>query len=102
MTQTYTLARKIHRLFMFIILALSLLMGGTGIVLKFPSITTNYLTFIDLAQARYLHNQLSTYFSIILFLMALTGLWMYIYPAIQKQKRDHKNSQHPKDINTLL
>lgn len=79
-----------------IIMLLGLIMTTTGALLKFPKVATGYLTFIDLSQVRYLHNQLSTYFGIILFLMLLTGAWMYFYPTWRERKnRRQSNNQNP-------
>ncbi len=84
MTKIYLLAKKIHRMLVLMITFLSLLMGATGLMLKYP--TLNFFGLIDLGLARYLHNQLSPLFGIGLTLMITTGVWMYLYPALQKRK----------------
>jgi hypothetical protein len=73
-------------------------MSITGLLLKFPSLTENYLKFIDLDFIRFLHNKLSVYFAVVLLAMMLTGSWMYFYPLWQerRQKRENSNSIPPK------
>ncbi|PIY96990.1 MAG: hypothetical protein COY66_01870 [Candidatus Kerfeldbacteria bacterium CG_4_10_14_0_8_um_filter_42_10] len=64
----------------------------TGVLLKFPVIARDYFTFIDPVFIRYIHNQLSTYFGAVLFLMLLTGAWMYFYPLWQQSKTRRQNN----------
>jgi hypothetical protein len=75
-------ARKLHRFMVIIISLLALIMMFTGSVMKYPSL----FTFIDPFAARRLHNTISPLFSITLFLMAATGLTMYLYPYFRKHK----------------
>jgi cytochrome b subunit of formate dehydrogenase len=77
------LARKIHRFCVLIIIAIGLVMMVTGSIMKYPEL----FTFSDPFAARRLHNILSTYFSIILFVMMLTGGYLYIFPWIMKRVR---------------
>lgn len=86
MTNIYQLSRKVHRYLVIIIISLGLLMIISGVLLKYPKITIDYLTFIDLGFVRFIHNQISTYFGIVLFIMILTGAWMYFYPMWQQRK----------------
>ncbi len=95
MTKLYILAKKIHRLLVLIILVLALLMMGTGILMKFPTLVTNGLTFINLSYVRYLHNQLSVYFSAVLAGMIITGSWMYLYPIIIRRRAAKQAPQPP-------
>jgi hypothetical protein len=67
-------------------------MATTGSILKFPGFFINF-KFIDLALVRYLHNQMSLFFSIGLFLMASSGLVMYFYPAIVARKKKKQSSE---------
>ncbi|MBI5037544.1 MAG: hypothetical protein HZC01_02470 [Candidatus Kerfeldbacteria bacterium] len=87
MTNTYIITKKIHRLLVLIISTLGLIMAITGIIMKYPDIAHNILGSINLGQVRNLHNKLSPIFSIALFLMALTGLWMYVYPSLAAWRR---------------
>ena len=80
-TDMFLLIKKIHRALVWIIITLGLVMGGTGLLLKFPAFADSYFSFFVPVQIRYLHNQISVYFSIALALMMITGIWMYIYPA---------------------
>ena len=77
MTNLYLLSRKIHRLLVLMIFVSGAIMAITGIMLKFQ--------LGDLAKVGYLHNQMSLIFAVILFLMAISGLIMYLYPIL-KQK----------------
>ncbi len=83
-TNSFLIAKKIHRILVLIIMVLGLTMAVTGTLLKYTWITTDYLTSVDLVQVRSLHSALSTYFGIVLVLMILTGLWMYLYPPLKR------------------
>jgi len=72
-------ARITHRFLVWVIIILGLIMMLTGSAMKFPEIAL-----IDPLQARQIHNVISTLFSIVLFLMMLTGAFMYLYPWLQK------------------
>jgi len=78
----YLKAKKLHRFLVFIMSLLGLVMMLTGGVMKYPQL----FSFIDPLAARRLHNTVSTFFSITLFLMATSGLTMYLYPAYQKRQ----------------
>ena len=84
MINLYVLSRKIHRILVLIISVIGLLMAGTGIMLKYTFISER-LTFIDLGLIRFLHNNLSPYFAIVFFAMFITGLFMYLFPLLQKK-----------------
>ena len=86
MIGTYLLSKKIHRLLVLLMLFLTLIMAGTGIMLKYLSFFDRHFHFIDLGLVRYLHNNLSIVFTIVLLLMALTGTIMYFIPYIQSRK----------------
>jgi hypothetical protein len=64
--------------------ALTMIMGGTGTLMKYPSFFSS-LPFIDLGLMRAVHNMMSIYFSIVLSLMMLTGLYMYLFPYLRKK-----------------
>lgn len=82
----YLWARKIHRFLAIIIVVLSLIMGSTGMVMKYPFLSGTF-SFINPDAARTLHNNLSSYFAIVLFLMAITGLIMFLQPYLLKWKK---------------
>lgn len=86
MIQTYLLSKKIHRILVVLMLFLTLIMAGTGIMLKYLSFFDRHFHFIDLGLVRYLHNSLSVVFTIVLLLMALSGTLMYFIPYIQSRK----------------
>lgn len=68
-----------------VVLVLIFIMSATGLLMKYSSITTEHLPFINLDTIRYLHNTLSLYFALVLSVMALTGLYMYLFPALQQR-----------------
>lgn len=72
--------RKIHRLFVLLMLVVGFLMMSTGFTMKYPELSP-----FDPDQARLLHNTLSSYFAIVLAVMMLTGLVMYITPWLLKR-----------------
>ncbi len=84
-TKIYLYARAIHRFLVIIISFLTLIMAGTGIILHQSSEGENLPKNIDVNLARYIHNQLSVLFTVVLVLMALSGIIMYIYPLIKEK-----------------
>lgn len=86
MTKLIIFTRKIHRIFVLIIAVLSIIMAFSGIILKYPFISTK-MTFIDLGMIRYIHNQLSPFFTIALMIMLVTGLLIYFTPWLNKKAR---------------
>jgi H+/Cl- antiporter ClcA len=84
MTKIYLLSKSIHRILLLIILFIGLFMSVTGILLKYTFLATKF-SFIDLGQVRYIHNNLSPVFSILFFMMALTGIIMYIFPLTRNK-----------------
>ena len=83
-TELYLLAKKIHRIFLFCTTFLVLVMAVTGTLLKYSFIAGKF-TFINLVTIRSLHNNLSPFLSISLFVMMTTGLIMYLYPLMRKK-----------------
>lgn len=83
-TKLYSLAKKIHRIFLFSTTLLVLIMALTGSVLKYSIIVSKF-SFINLALTRSLHNNLSPFLTISLLVMMTTGLIMYLYPLMQKK-----------------
>ena len=76
----YSFSRKIHRLFMFLVIFLTFIMWLTGQVME-----EGWIIMTDF-QARSLHRITSKVFTISLGLMILSGLVMYFYPIYQKMK----------------
>lgn len=72
---------------------LIILMAGSGIIMKYPKFGTALN--LDLIQTRYMHNQISVLFTILLIGMMLTGIFMYIYPILPKKKRPISPSTPP-------
>ena len=84
MIKLYLFSKTIHRILIIIMSVIGIFMSITGILLKYTFLATKF-SFIDLGQVRYIHNNLSPAFSIIFFMMALTGIIMYIFPLIRNK-----------------
>lgn len=84
LNKLYIWSRKIHRLVLFAVVALTLLMGTTGLFMKYTEFADSLN--IDQGLIRYLHNQLSVYFAIVLGVMMCTGLFMYIFPILARRR----------------
>ena len=91
MTKLYLWSRQLHRILVLIITALGLIMALTGFLLKYSSFAASHLKFINLGLVRYLHNQLSPFFGLVLILMVLTGLFMYLFPWLNQKVKQGKN-----------
>lgn len=85
MTKLYLWSKQIHRLCMFVTIFLVMIMGGTGLMLKYDDFFRS-LGLVDLIYMRELHNMLSLYFALILGGMMITGLYMYLYPFLRSKK----------------
>lgn len=92
MSNIYLTSKKVHRFLVISIVILALIMSLTGMLLKFPQIAAVF-TFISLSSARNLHSQVSFFFSLCLFLMAASGLILYLYPFYLKQRNQTKIPQ---------
>ncbi len=86
MTKLFLIARKIHRLLVLIITALMLVMAGTGVVMRYPAFFLEKFPKLNAGQLRFVHNKISTYFSVILALMVITGLYMYLHQWWARRK----------------
>lgn len=80
-------ARKLHRLFLLLIIITGIIMMGTGTAMKYPDLAP-----IDQIQARIIHSAVSTWFSVIFVFMMITGLVMYFVPVILKLRQ--RSNQH--------
>ena len=69
-----------------VITFLTLVMAVSGLLLKYTFFATKYLKFLDLGLVRYIHNSLSPFFTAVLALMAVSGLYMYFYLLAQQRK----------------
>jgi hypothetical protein len=81
----FVTARKVHRYFVIIILLLGLLMAATGISMKY--------SVGDTGLARYLHNNISVIFTIVLLIMMCTGAYLYAYPAYMRRKQGRQQEK---------
>jgi hypothetical protein len=84
MIKLYLFSKSIHRILVIIISVTGIFMALTGILLKYTFIV-NKFSFINLGQVRYIHNNLSPAFTILFFLMGITGIIMYIFPLTRKK-----------------
>lgn len=78
----YLLSRKIHRIAMFVMVPLSLIMIVTGVLMEegiylFPG-------------ERQLHSTFSITFSVLLTVMMMTGIVLYVYPLLIKRNAQKK------------
>jgi TRAP-type C4-dicarboxylate transport system permease small subunit len=93
MAHFYTIARRVHRFCVLLIVLFGLVMSATGTLMKFALQVTQAMPFVDLLAARRIHNLLSPLFSIIFFTMMLSGGYMYIYPWLVKRGKQNKEGQ---------
>lgn len=77
----YHYSRKIHRIFMFLTIFLSMIMTFTGLTME------GKLTIIEDFQARQIHRLVSNFFIPTLAIMGLTGLILYFYPLFLRRKK---------------
>lgn len=89
LVQLFQWAKTLHRLSMFGMVGLGLIMGLTGSLLKFEVISSVIPVF-DLQLVRYLHNELSPFFSLFFGVMSLTGIYMYWFPWYSKRQAAKK------------
>ena len=83
MSTAYSVSRKVHRILVLAIVITLIAMGVTGLVLKYGS---------DDGTMRYIHNNLSPLFTIILVIMAVTGLYMYIHPWLARRRLKNRET----------
>lgn len=81
----FVLSKRIHTFLVFSIVIFGFFMMSTGVVLKYATEFT--ALGVDVSQARWVHNQISTIFNFVFLLMMLTGLWMYIFPRVIKRSK---------------
>lgn len=67
---------------MFITIVLSIVMGSTGIALKFPVLQG---TIVQPGLIRYIHGELGGPFTLCLITMSLSGGYMYAFPLLRKK-----------------
>jgi hypothetical protein len=79
-------ARKLHRILVLFISVLSLIMIATGLTLRGGD-EAGEKPFINYNVAWSVHGAVSVFFAIVLGLMLITGLYLYLYPWIQKLSR---------------
>ena len=97
LNKLYIWSRKLHRLFLFAVVALTLIMGTTGLLMKYTWLGAGLN--IDQGLIRYIHNQLSVYFAIVLAVMISTGLFMYIFPFLARSRANRQQRSSDKSQN---
>ena len=85
-------ARKIHRFLVIFIVILGLTMMITGTTMKYPNLMP-----IDPFLARRTHNIVSTFFSITLLGMMLTGSYSFLFPWLIKTFRNKPTPNQPQE-----
>lgn len=95
MSNLYTFSRKLHRYLVLIILGLTLIMAGTGAILRYPSWFAWLPEWFDGGRVRYLHRNVSTFFTIALVVMALTGAYMYFHTLLVQRRQEKAQRQLP-------
>lgn len=88
----YLFTKRVHRWLVLIIMFLTIVMGGTGLLLKYPRVNTAYFSVLDPTLVRLVHSQLSAWFAAVLALMVVSGLVMYFFPVWQKHKQLRRQS----------
>lgn len=84
--QLFLWSKKIHRLAMWVVMLLSIAMGGSGMVMH-RELEGEWLPeLIDTLVLREWHNRLSTPFAIFLGIMLITGLIMWGVPKILSKR----------------
>ena len=76
--KTLISARKIHRAFVVLTVIISAVMIFTGLLLKYP--LPIFSSAIDDRLVREVHSFFSTFFSLVLLVMIITGTYMYVFP----------------------
>jgi len=94
LTIVHVYARKLHRFLVLIISVLTIIMIITGGIMKYPDIASAIVPSVNFERIREVHSNISTYFSITLVLMALTGIIMYLYPTVIKWFKPQKPVQN--------
>lgn len=89
----YIYSRKLHRILLFVVSTLTLIMGMTGLVMKYPKLGA--ILHLENSMVRYVHNKLSVLFVAVLGAMMLTGLYMYFYPWYQQRRALRDTSTAP-------
>jgi len=85
LSSLYLWAKKIHRWSLLVIILLTLIMAGTGTLMKYPGL--GELVNADFGLVRYVHREMSGWFSLAMAIMILTGLGMYFIPEIIKSQQ---------------
>lgn len=91
MTKLYLLSKTIHRLTMYLTVLLTLFMATTGLLLKYSLPLLD--PFIKIEFVRYMHNNVSVSFTIVLLLMMISGIYMYLFPILLKHQKKVKTCE---------
>ena len=97
LTRLAILTRRLHRLNVIIIAVLGTIQAVTGMVLKYPDLPV--LSLFDLRSSSEIHNLNSTFFTVSFAVIAVTGLFLYLYPWLQQVTRKSRSS--PPTVNQI-
>jgi len=81
-THIYLWSKKIHRYLVLIMFVLGLLMSSTGYMMH------ENIYLLPSSQIRLLHDNFSILFVIILFIMTITGIYLFIFPYLTMKQKD--------------
>lgn len=98
MTSLSIFSRKLHRYLVLIMLGLLLVMAGTGLIMRYPGWFNWLPTWLSAGRVRYLHANVSTYFAIVVIVMALTGAYMYFHTQWVQRKQDKLKQHEPPSV----
>lgn len=84
MIKLFIFAKKLHRITMYSTVLLIFIMGISGTIMKFEDFFEQF-DFINLRILKYIHSEMSIYFSIALAIMTISGVYMYIFPLLKKK-----------------
>lgn len=91
MNKLYLLSKSVHRYLVLIISVWTLVMAGTGTIMKYESIGESMN--IDAGLVRYLHDNVSIFFTATLVLMMTSGIIMYFVPVILRSRANQTSSR---------
>lgn len=95
MTSLYAFSRKLHRYLVLIMLGLLLVMAGTGLIMRYPGWFSWLPAWLPAGKVRYLHANVSTYFAVVIIIMALTGAYMYFHTQWVQRKQEQLKQRQP-------
>jgi len=83
MIKLYLFSKAVHRYLVIIMTVIALVMAGTGTVLKYKFLGDKLG--LNIGMISFIHGSFSVLFTIILFLMIVSGIIMYIFPLVKNK-----------------